>query len=71
MKTVYGPRTTGLGVIEPAHAIEVLCAACGYDLDEAELEADTCSDCGQVLNLRQHVSIQVTTMPASVGGTLS
>ncbi len=23
-----------------------VCAACGYDLDEAELAADTCSDCG-------------------------
>ncbi len=64
------PRTTDLGVIEPAHAIEVVCAACGYDLDETELEADTCADCGQVLNLRRHVAIQVTTVPASVGGTL-
>ena len=39
--------------IEPKHEIEVLCANCGYDLDEAELEADTCSDCGEALNLRQ------------------
>lgn len=70
MKITLEPRTTDLGVIEPAHAIEVLCAACGYDLDEAELEADVCSDCGQVLNLRQHVSIQVTTVPAAAGGTL-
>ena len=70
MKITLEPRTTYLGVIEPAHAIEVLCAACGYDLDEAELEADACSNCGQVLNLRQHVSIQVTTVPAAAGGTL-
>ena len=70
MRVAHESRTTGLGIIEPAHEIEVLCAACGYDLDEAELEADTCADCGQVLNLRQHVSIQVTTVPASVGGTL-
>ena len=70
MKIALEPRTTDLGVIEPAHEIEVLCAACGYDLDEAELEADTCADCGQVLNLRQHVSIQVTTVPAAAGGTL-
>ena len=70
MKTVYEPRTTDLGLVEPAHAIEILCAACGYDLDAAELLADTCSDCGNVLNLRQHVSIQVTTMPAAAGGTL-
>lgn len=70
MKIALEPRTTDLGIIEPAHAIEVLCAACGYDLDEAELEADTCADCGQALNLRRHVAIQVTTVPASVGGTL-
>lgn len=70
MRVTHEPRTTGLGVIEPAHEIEVLCAACGYDLDEAELEADACADCGQVLNLQRHVTIQVTTVPASVGGTL-
>lgn len=70
MRVVHEPRTTGLGLIEPAHAIEVLCAACGYDLNEAELAADTCADCGHTLNLRQHVTIQVTTVPASVGGTL-
>lgn len=70
MKTVYEPRTTGLGLVEPAHAIEVLCAACGYDLDAEELLADTCADCGNILNLRQHVAIQVTTMPAASGGTL-
>jgi hypothetical protein len=50
--------------------IEVYCDACGYDLDEAELNADTCSDCGQLLNLKQHIAIQVTTMPAASGGTL-
>jgi uncharacterized paraquat-inducible protein A len=70
MKIALEPRTTDLGVIEPAHAIEVVCAECGYDLDEAELEADACADCGQALNLRRHVAIQVTTVPASVGGTL-
>jgi len=70
MRIEHAPRTTGLGLVEPAHAIEILCAACGYDLDAAELLADTCSDCGSVLNLRQHVSIQVTTMPAALGETL-
>jgi hypothetical protein len=70
MRVSHEPRTTDLGLVEPAHAIEILCAACGYDLDAAELLADTCSDCGNILNLRQHVSIQVTTMPAASGGTL-
>ena len=70
MRIEQASRTTDQGAIEPAHLIEVVCAACGYDLDAEELLADTCSDCGNALNLRQHVSIQVTTVPASVGGTL-
>ena len=63
------PRTTDQG-IEPAHEIVVLCAACGYDLDEAELAADTCADCNSPLNLAQHVSVKVTTIPAASGATL-
>jgi len=63
-------RITDLGMIEPAHTVEIFCAVCGYDLDAAELETDVCANCGSVLNLRQHVSIQVTTMPAALGETL-
>jgi rRNA maturation endonuclease Nob1 len=70
MKIVHEPRTMDHGLIEPAHVIEAYCAACGYDLDEAELEADACADCGQALELKQHVSIHVTTVPAASGGTL-
>ena len=33
--------------IDPKHEIEVVCGNCGYDLDEAELTADTCADCGE------------------------
>ena len=50
-------------VIEPKHVIEVVCKACGYDLDEAELQADTCADCGAPLHLKQSVAIEVTTKP--------
>ena len=56
--------------IVPKHEIEVLCAHCGYDLNEAELAADTCSDCGQALNLRQNTKIYATTVPAAGGSTL-
>lgn len=58
------------GNTEPTHTVEVVCANCGYDLDESELEADTCSDCGQPLNLKESVSIQVTTLPPVFGDTL-
>jgi len=40
-----------------------VCAACGYDLDEAELNADTCSDCGAPLNLKESVSVWATSVP--------
>ena len=56
------------GVIVPKHEVELLCQACGYDLDESELEADTCADCGVDLNLQQNMAIHATTRPAAGGG---
>jgi len=56
--------------INPKHEVELLCDNCGYDLDETELTADTCSDCGQSLNLRQSTTIYATTIPAAGGSTL-
>jgi predicted RNA-binding Zn-ribbon protein involved in translation (DUF1610 family) len=40
-----------------------VCASCGYDLDEAELVANTCSDCGAPLRLKQSVSVWATSVP--------
>ena len=51
------------GVVECTHKVEVVCANCGYDLDESELEADTCSDCGTPLRLKQSVTIEATSIP--------
>ena len=70
MKLNNPPKTLPDGTIEPAHVVEAVCAACGFDLDEAELAADTCSDCGAPLNLKQSVAIQVTTLPPIFGSTL-
>lgn len=67
MKTTIPARTLEGGLIEPHHEIEVVCSACGYDLDEAELQADTCADCGAPLNLKQHIAIHATTVPAAGG----
>ena len=66
MKTVHAPKALADGNVEPAHEIEILCAECGYDINENELEADTCSDCGASLNL----TIQVTTLPPVFGETM-
>lgn len=70
MKLVHPPKTLPDGTVEPAHMVEAVCAACGYDLDEAELEADTCADCGVTLSIKQSVSIEVTTLPPVFGSTL-
>ena len=70
MKTIIEARNLEGGLIEPHHEVEVVCAACGYDLDEAELTADTCSDCGAPLNLKQHISIHATSVPAAGGGVM-
>tara|TARA_R110000787_G_scaffold25672_3_gene72027 strand:+ start:634 stop:846 length:213 start_codon:yes stop_codon:yes gene_type:complete len=63
MKAKYVAAVNAEGAIEPAHEIEVVCAGCGFDLDEAEFEADTCSDCGNSLQLKRSIAITVTTLP--------
>jgi hypothetical protein len=70
MKLQSPSRTLPDGSIEPAHAVEIFCGACGYDLDQSEIDADTCADCGQPLNLQQSVAIQITTVPAASGATM-
>jgi uncharacterized paraquat-inducible protein A len=55
------------GVKHPRTEIVQVCAHCGYDLDEAELAADTCSDCGNPLKLKQSVSIWATSLPKAGG----
>ena len=69
MKTVNEAKTLG-DAIDPKHEIEVLCGNCGHDVDESELNADTCSDCGEALNLRQNTKIYATSVPAAGGSTL-
>ena len=59
----------GQEVVVPEHTLELLCSSCGFDLDESELNAAQCSDCGQPLSLKQNIAIKVTTMPIS-GATM-
>ena len=58
------------GVVVPKHEVDLLCKECGYDLDESELELDTCADCGADLELQQNVAIHATTIPAAGGGVM-
>jgi len=66
MKTINEAKKVD-GIIDPKHEIEIVCAACGYDLDESELAADTCSNCGASLSLRQNTKIYATSVPAATG----
>ena len=69
MKIVNEAKNLG-DAIDPKHEIEVVCANCGHDVDESELSSDTCSDCGEALNLRQNTKIYATSIPAAGGSTL-
>lgn len=67
MKRIIEATNLEGGVINPKHEIEIFCDHCGYDLDESELEADTCSDCGATLNFRQNTKIYATSVPPATG----
>lgn len=58
------------GSILCRHTIEVYCPGCGRDVDEGELEAKKCNDCGLDLSTpEQHVAIVVANL-SSGGQTL-
>ena len=47
-----------------AHKIEIVCPVCSRDVDESELAAKKCNDCGADLaEPEQHVAIAVTSIP--------
>jgi len=54
----------GNGVVDCATEVKKVCASCGYDLDENEIKANTCADCGAPLSLAQSVAIHATSVPA-------
>jgi hypothetical protein len=52
------------GVIEPEHHIQILCPECDRDIDETEMAAQKCNDCGANLSTpKQHTQIMATSMP--------
>lgn len=51
-------------VVEAAHKVEILCPNCDRDVDEAELAAQKCNDCGHDLSApKQSVEIHATSVP--------
>ena len=47
-----------------ANKVEIYCPNCSRDVDESELVAKKCSDCGADLSTpEQHVAVAVTSVP--------
>jgi len=47
-----------------ATKVEIVCPNCSRDVDEAELAAQKCNDCGADLSdPTQHIAIAVTSVP--------
>jgi Zn finger protein HypA/HybF involved in hydrogenase expression len=56
------------GEFKPRHTIEIYCPNCSRDVDEAELAAKKCNDCGDPLeDPEQHVAIVVASMSLDGG----
>jgi Zn finger protein HypA/HybF involved in hydrogenase expression len=52
------------GTVLAKHKVVILCPACSRDVDEAELAAKKCNDCGADLSTpKQNVAINVTSKP--------
>jgi hypothetical protein len=52
------------GTVLAKHKVEILCPSCSRDVDEAELAAQKCNDCGHDLSKpKQNVAINVTSKP--------
>jgi hypothetical protein len=52
------------GTVLAKHKVEILCPNCARDVDEAELAAQKCNDCGHDLSTpKQNVAINVTSKP--------
>jgi Zn finger protein HypA/HybF involved in hydrogenase expression len=47
-----------------AHKVEILCPSCERDVDETELTAQKCGDCGHDLSQpKQSVEVHATSVP--------
>ena len=57
-------KEIALDVMDVATKVEILCPVCNRDVDEAELTAQKCNDCGADLSdPKQHVAVAVTSVP--------
>ena len=64
MKKEVNAEQLSDGTVVSSHSIEIVCDACGYDLDGAELTAAKCANFGADLKLKTSVTVQATSIPA-------
>lgn len=62
MREVTEAYKTGNVTVPKTEVIKV-CGNCEHDIDEAEITAGSCSNCGQSLGVRQSVSVWATSVP--------
>lgn len=64
MKQVIEAKVLPDNTVVPMHHVDEVCAACGYDLTQEELQASHCADCGAELEIKRSVSVFVTAVPS-------
>ena len=64
MKQIIEVSVSPDNKIVPMHHIDEVCAACGYDSTQEELQASHCADCDAELEIKRSVSIYVTQVPS-------
>jgi len=65
MKELIESHTKEDGTVVPEHEIEKVCGNCAHDLNAEELTQNTCASCGTLLEVKQSVSIKVTSVFSS------
>jgi len=58
-------KTLKDGTITNRYETHLECSNCGMEVDAEEYKSGTCSDCGAAWDGKKHMSIHVTSVPAS------
>lgn len=61
---------TPSGDVIHKHDVHEVCAACGYDLTEEELQKAVCADCGAELEIKRSVAVYLSDITATVSVNL-
>jgi predicted RNA-binding Zn-ribbon protein involved in translation (DUF1610 family) len=53
------------GIITNRYETHLECSNCGMEVDAEEYKSGTCSDCGAAWDGKKHMTIHVTSVPAT------